>query len=105
MSHSELTALVVYLTAMSFSPGPNTALSAAIASRHGLPSAMLVARLGLVLPVMMVSGFTSNLTYAVVGSALRSWLHGRRLLFFNRSLAVLIGMTACWMLWTSGLAE
>lgn len=40
MNTTELTALLVYATAMSFSPGPNNALAAAIGSRHGLPAAM-----------------------------------------------------------------
>ena len=36
----ELTALLVLSTAASFTPGPNTALSTAIAANHGLRSAM-----------------------------------------------------------------
>ncbi|MEP6970247.1 MAG: LysE family translocator [Betaproteobacteria bacterium] len=36
MHATELTALLVFCTAMSFSPGPNTMLSTAIAANHGL---------------------------------------------------------------------
>lgn len=36
MSAAELTALLAFCTAMSFSPGPNTTLSTAIAANHGL---------------------------------------------------------------------
>ena len=55
-------------------------------------------RLALVLPLMMAYGLTSNLTYALVGSALRHWLtQGRRLLVFNRVLAGVLVATAAWM--------
>ncbi len=40
MNASELTALLVLATAMSFSPGPNTTLSSALAANHGLRHAM-----------------------------------------------------------------
>jgi threonine/homoserine/homoserine lactone efflux protein len=40
MSPSELTALLVFCTAMSFSPGPNTTLSTAVAANHGLRRAL-----------------------------------------------------------------
>lgn len=40
MSASELTALLVFCTAMSFSPGPNTTLSTALAANHGLKRAL-----------------------------------------------------------------
>jgi threonine/homoserine/homoserine lactone efflux protein len=36
MSAAEVTALLAFCTAMSFSPGPNTTLSTAIAANHGL---------------------------------------------------------------------
>lgn len=55
-------------------------------------------RLAQVLPVMMAFALASNLTYASVGAALRQWLaSGRRLLVFNRVLAVLLAGTALWM--------
>lgn len=40
MSGPELTALLVFCTAMSFSPGPNTTLSTALAANHGLRRAL-----------------------------------------------------------------
>ena len=64
-----------------------------IAGRPDAPT-----RLTLVLPVMVVFGFVSNLTYALVGSLLRDWLaQGRRLLGFNRLMAAALVLTAGWM--------
>ncbi|MDP3829491.1 MAG: LysE family transporter, partial [Polaromonas sp.] len=40
MNWQEFTALLVLATAMSFSPGPNTTLSTALAANHGLRRAM-----------------------------------------------------------------
>ena len=40
MNWQEFTALLILATAMSFSPGPNTALSTALAANHGLRRAM-----------------------------------------------------------------
>lgn len=40
MNASELTALLIFCTAMSFSPGPNTTLSTALAANGGLKNAM-----------------------------------------------------------------
>lgn len=40
MSPSEVTALLIFCTAMSFSPGPNTTLSTALAANHGLARAL-----------------------------------------------------------------
>jgi threonine/homoserine/homoserine lactone efflux protein len=56
-----------------------------------------------VLPVMLFFAFSSNLTYALVGSLLRHWLAGpdgtaRRLLVFNRCMAAVLGATGVWML-------
>ena len=61
------------------------------------------ARLALVLPLMMAYAFGSNLLYALVGSLLRDWLAGpagtgRRLLAFNRVMALMLVATALWML-------
>jgi len=53
----------------------------------------------LLLPIMVVFGFVSNLTYAVAGSMLRHWLaHGRRLLIFNRCMSAALVATVLWML-------
>jgi len=204
MNWQEFTALLVLATAMSFSPGPNTTLAAALAANHGLRRAMpfvcavpvgwgvllSVCALGLgalllalpllslvvklagvaylfwlaakiartrqlgqlseadaaklnvgfwqgaalqfvnikawmlalaivsgwiagradpglrfavVLPVMLVYAFASNLLYAWAGSLLREWLSGpdgtgRRLRGFNFVMAGVLVATAIWML-------
>ncbi|MED5620812.1 LysE family translocator [Ideonella sp. BN130291] len=55
-------------------------------------------RLGVVLAVMAVYAFASNLAYALAGALLRRWLaQGARLLWFNRGLAMLLVLTAAWM--------
>ena len=196
MPLSEFTALLLLATAMSFSPGPNTTLSPALAANRGLPHAMrfvcavpvgwsallllcaggvgalvlaapmlrlaikavgigyllwlawklsqtaslaaadsarldvgfwqgtllqfvnikawllaltIVAgwiagrpdalqRLAVVLPVMLLFAFFSNLAYAATGALLRQWLaQGRRLLWFNRAMAGVLTATAAWM--------
>ncbi len=56
-----------------------------------------------VLPVMLFYAFTSNLSYALVGSLLRHWLAGpdgtaRRLVAFNRLMAAILAATGVWML-------
>jgi threonine/homoserine/homoserine lactone efflux protein len=197
MSAAEFAALLVFSTAMSFTPGPNTTLSAALAANYGLlrslrfvvavpfgwalllltcvagvgalleaaPTLALVIKsagvaymvwlawqlarrdrmtaadagdtpvgfaggvalqfvnikawltaltisatwiaiegqIGLrllqALPVLMTYALVSNLLYACVGASLRGWLaQGRRLLWFNRSLAAVLVATAVWML-------
>ena len=197
MPLEELTALLLLATAMSFSPGPNTTLSTALAANRGLPAALhfvlavpvgwslllllcaaglgavvmalpplrwaikavgigyllwlalrlaragqlaqadarqldvrfwqgvalqfvnikawllaltIVAgwvlgrsdslqRLAVVLPVMLFFAFASNFTYAALGALLRGWLaQGRRLLWFNRCMALVLALTAAWML-------
>jgi threonine/homoserine/homoserine lactone efflux protein len=196
MPLSEFTALLLLATAMSFSPGPNTTLSTALAANRGLPHAMrfvcavpvgwsallllcaggvgalvlavpllrlaikavgigyllwlawklsqtarladadstrlnvgfwqgtllqfvnikawllaltIVAgwiagrddalqRLAVVLPVMLLFAFFSNLAYAATGALLRRWLaQGQRLLWFNRAMALVLVLTALWM--------
>jgi threonine/homoserine/homoserine lactone efflux protein len=196
MPGSELLALLGFATAMAFTPGPNTTLSAALAANHGLRHALpfvagvpvgwgalllgcalglgalldslpvlrgvlkwaglayllwlawtlarsarlaqadprrfdvgfwqgallqvvnikawmaallisagwislapdLWARIAFVLPLLMVYGLLSNLAYALLGSALRSWLaQGTRLPWFNRLLALVLLATALWM--------
>lgn len=50
------------------------------------------------LPLMLFFAFSSNFTYAVMGSVLRHWLaQGRRLLVFNRVLAMVLVLTALWI--------
>lgn len=56
------------------------------------------ARFALVLPVLLLFGFASNLSYALMGSLLREWLSkGARLKVFNRCMAALLVLTAAWM--------
>lgn len=58
-----------------------------------------MARLIIVLPIMLFYAFASNLLYASVGALLRSWLaQGQRLLWFNRVMALILVLTAVWML-------
>lgn len=62
----------------------------------------MINRFVLVLPILLMFGLVSNLTYALVGTLLRRWLAdaehgGRRLRWFNRSMAALLAMTAAWM--------
>ena len=55
-------------------------------------------RLAVVLPVMALFALSSNFAYASVGALLRHWLaHGRRLLWFNRAMALVLVVTAAWM--------
>ncbi len=62
----------------------------------GRPDAL--ARFAITLPLMLVFGLLSNLTYALVGSLLRDWLaQGGRLLWFNRGMAAVLVATAAWM--------
>jgi threonine/homoserine/homoserine lactone efflux protein len=56
-------------------------------------------RLAVLLPTLMAFAFFSNLTYALVGASLRGWLaQGARLLWFNRVMALVLVITALWML-------
>jgi threonine/homoserine/homoserine lactone efflux protein len=63
------------------------------------PAANPGERLAIICLVMIAFAFTSNLTYALAGSLLRTWLsQGRRLLWFNRLMALVLVLTALWML-------
>ena len=60
-------------------------------------------RFAVVLGVMLVFAFASNLSYALAGSLLRDWLagpagSGRRLVWFNWAMAAVLVATAFWML-------
>lgn len=51
------------------------------------------------LPLMLFFAFSSNLTYALIGSMLRHWLaQGQRLLVFNRLMALMLIATSIWIL-------
>ena len=59
-------------------------------------------RFAMVLPILLLFGLASNLTYALIGTLLRRWLAdaahgGRRLRWFNRSMAAVLVATAAWM--------
>jgi threonine/homoserine/homoserine lactone efflux protein len=57
-----------------------------------------VQRFAVVLPVLMLFALVSNFVYAAVGALLRDWLaHGKRLLWFNRVMAMVLVVTAAWM--------
>jgi threonine/homoserine/homoserine lactone efflux protein len=57
-----------------------------------------VQRFAVVLPVLMLFALVSNLAYAVMGALLRDWLaRGKRLLWFNRAMALVLVLTAAWM--------
>ncbi len=78
-------------------------LALAIASGWIAGRGDAVARLAVVLPVMLLFAFASNLTYALAGSLLRDWLAGpagtgARLVVFNRCMAGVLVVTAVWML-------
>ena len=70
-----------------------------VVNAGGQPASNPGQRLAIVCAVMLVFAFSSNFTYALAGSLLRSWLaQGRRLLWFNRALAAVLLATAGWML-------
>ncbi len=51
-----------------------------------------------VMALMFVMGLLSNLCYALLGAMLRNWLsQGRRLCWFNRTMAACLAGTALWM--------
>jgi threonine/homoserine/homoserine lactone efflux protein len=64
----------------------------------GQPASNPGERLAIICAVMAVFAFSSNFAYALVGALLRGWLaQGRRLLWFNRALALVLVGTAAWM--------
>ncbi len=70
-----------------------------VVNAAGQPAPNPGERLAIICVVMMVFAFTSNFVYALVGSLLRQWLaQGTRLLWFNRTLALVLVVTALWML-------
>ena len=69
-----------------------------VVNAGGQPAANPGERLAIICLVMAGFAFTSNFAYALMGSLLRSWLaEGRRLLWFNRVLALVLVGTAGWM--------
>jgi threonine/homoserine/homoserine lactone efflux protein len=56
-------------------------------------------RFAVLLPTLMAFAFLSNLAYAMLGASLRGWLaQGARLLWFNRMMALVLVLTAVWMI-------
>jgi threonine/homoserine/homoserine lactone efflux protein len=69
-----------------------------IVNAGGQPAPNPGQRLAFICGLMVLFAFTSNFTYALAGSLLRRWLsQGTRLLWFNRSLALVLAATAAWM--------
>ena len=70
-----------------------------VVNASGQPATNPLERLAIICAIMAVFAFSSNFTYALAGSLLREWLaQGRRLLWFNRALALVLVATAGWML-------
>ncbi len=70
-----------------------------VVNAAGQPASNPGQRLAIICGVMVVFAFSSNFVYALIGSLLRQWLaQGTRLLWFNRTLALVLIATALWML-------
>ena len=70
-----------------------------VVSAAGEPAPNPGERLAIICALMVFFAFTSNLTYALMGSLLRTTLsQGNRLLWFNRCMALVLLVTALWML-------
>ena len=70
-----------------------------VVNAAGQPAPNPGERLAIICAVMAVFAFGSNFLYALIGSLLRQWLaQGQRLLWFNRALALVLVLTATWML-------
>ncbi len=69
-----------------------------VVNAAGQPSTNPMERLAIIIVVMALFAFTSCFTYALVGSLLRDVLsHGKRLLWFNRAIALVLIATAVWL--------
>ena len=70
-----------------------------VVNAGGQPAPKPAERLAIICAVRVVFAFSSNFSYALMGSLLREWLaHGQRLRWFNRLLALVLLATAAWML-------
>ena len=70
-----------------------------VVSAAGQPSTNPGERLAIICGLMVFFAFSSNFSYALMGSLLRSVLSkGNRLLWFNRTMALVLLVTALWML-------
>lgn len=69
-----------------------------VVNTGGAPAPNPGQRLAIICAVMVIFAFTSNFSYALMGSMLRQLLsQGRRLLWFNRTMALVLLATAVWM--------
>ncbi len=69
-----------------------------VVSAAGQPASNPGERLAIICALMMLFAFTSNFSYALMGSMLRQVLaQGNRLLWFNRGMALVLLVTAGWM--------
>ncbi len=69
-----------------------------VVNAAGAPAANPGQRLAIICAVMCFFAFTSNFSYALMGSMLRTVLsQGKRLLWFNRAMALVLLATAVWM--------
>ena len=70
-----------------------------VVNAGGQPATNPGQRLAIICGVMMLFAFTSNFSYALLGSLLRRWLaQGHRLRWFNSVLGLVLLATAGWML-------
>jgi threonine/homoserine/homoserine lactone efflux protein len=70
-----------------------------VVSASGQPSTNPLERLAIICALMVAFAFSSNFSYALMGSLLRTVLSkGQRLLWFNRAMALVLLVTAAWML-------
>ena len=124
LSAAEWSALLLLATATSFTPGPNTTLSTALAANRGLRGALHfvasvpvgwgllfslcalgLGSLVLALPVLRWAILLGGVGY-LLWLARRLWgagtlAQGHRLLVFNRCMAGALMLTAAWMLWSA----
>jgi threonine/homoserine/homoserine lactone efflux protein len=69
-----------------------------VVNAAGQPATNPGQRLAIICVVMALFAFISNFAYALAGALMRQWLaQGRRLVWFNRSLALVLFVTAGWM--------
>lgn len=70
-----------------------------VVSAAGQPSTNPGERLLITCALLVLFAFSSNFSYALMGSMLRTVLaQGNRLLWFNRAMALVLLVTALWML-------
>lgn len=69
-----------------------------VVNANGAPASNPLQRLAIICVIMAAFALASNFGYALIGSLLRELLSkGRRLLWFNRAMALILAATAAWM--------